>query len=51
MLVCYDFHFGISNEEKDLMFAIGLILFSIETKFVSTPISLEHHVSLIHQQV
>ncbi len=21
VLVCYDFHFGISNEEEDLMFA------------------------------
>jgi len=30
MLVCYDFHFGISDKEKDLMFATKPRLFSIE---------------------
>jgi hypothetical protein len=28
MLVCYDFHFGISNKEEDLMFVIKLKLLS-----------------------
>jgi hypothetical protein len=27
--LCYDFHFGISNGEEDIMFAIELDLFSI----------------------
>jgi hypothetical protein len=31
VLVCYDFHFGISDKEKDLMFATYLGLFSIGT--------------------
>jgi hypothetical protein len=31
MLICYDFHFGIFDEEEDLMFAIELGLFSIGT--------------------
>jgi hypothetical protein len=29
VLVCYDFHSGISNDEKDVMFATELDLFSI----------------------
>jgi hypothetical protein len=29
MLVCYDFHFGISNKEEDLIFVIKLGIFSI----------------------
>jgi len=29
VLVCYDFHFGILNEKKDVMFATKLNLFSI----------------------
>jgi len=31
VLVCYDFHFGISNDKKDVMFAIELDMFSIGT--------------------
>jgi hypothetical protein len=29
VLMCYDFHFGISNEKEDVMFATKLSLFSI----------------------
>ncbi len=36
VLVCYDFHFGIFNEEEDLMFVIELIIFSIGTIVVPT---------------
>jgi hypothetical protein len=31
ILVCYDFHFRISNDEDDVMFTIELDLFSIRT--------------------
>ncbi len=34
--VCYGFHFGISNEEEDFMFATKLGLFSIGTIIVLT---------------
>ncbi len=44
VLICYDFHHGISNEKEDVMFAtkldlfsIGTILVPIHTKLVSTP--------------
>jgi hypothetical protein len=44
VLICYDFHHGISNEEEDVMFATKLDLFSIRTivvpihtKLVSIP--------------
>jgi len=36
ILICYDFHFEIFDEEKDLMFAIELRLFSIGTIVVLT---------------
>jgi hypothetical protein len=36
LLVCYDFQFGISNKEEDLMFATKLGLFSIGTIVVLT---------------
>jgi hypothetical protein len=39
-VVCYDFHYGISNEEEDLMFATKLDLFSIGTIEVSIHIEL-----------
>jgi hypothetical protein len=38
--MCYDFHFGISDEEKDVMFTIELNLFSIRTIIVPTHIEL-----------
>ncbi len=47
VLVCYDFHFGISDEEKDLMFAIYSKLFSIGTIVVPTLVKLEQLVNLI----
>jgi hypothetical protein len=31
ILVCYDFYFGILDEEEDMMFATRLNLFSIKT--------------------
>ncbi len=44
VLICYDFHYGTSNEEGDVMFTTKLDLFSIRTivvpihtKLVSTP--------------
>jgi hypothetical protein len=36
VLVCYNFHFGISNEKEDMMFATKLDLFSIGTIVVPT---------------
>ncbi len=36
MLVCYDFHYGISDEEKDLMFVTRLRFFSIGTVAIPT---------------
>jgi hypothetical protein len=36
VLVCYDFHYGIYDKEKDLMFAIEPWLFSIGTKVIFT---------------
>jgi hypothetical protein len=36
ILVCYNFHFGISNEEEDVMFTTKLDLFSIGTIAVPT---------------
>jgi hypothetical protein len=47
VLVCYDFHFGISNEEEDLMFVIELGLLSIGSIVVPTLVKLEQHVNLI----
>ncbi len=47
MLVCYDFHCGISNEKKDLMFATEPRLPSIGTIVVLILIRLEQHVNLI----
>jgi hypothetical protein len=38
MLVCYDFHYGIFDEEEDLTFATELGLFSIGTIVVPTSI-------------
>ncbi len=40
VLVCYDFHFRISNEEEDVMFAIELDMFSITTMAIPTHIEL-----------
>jgi hypothetical protein len=37
VLVCYDFHFGIFDEEEDVMFAIKLDL-SIRTRAIPTPL-------------
>jgi hypothetical protein len=36
VLVCYDFHYGISNEKEDVMFAIKSDMFSIGTIVVVT---------------
>jgi hypothetical protein len=47
MLVCYAFHFGIFDEEENLMFATKLGLFSIGTIVVLIPTRLEQHVNLI----
>jgi hypothetical protein len=47
VLVCYDFHFIISNKEEDLMFATKLGLFSIETIVVPTSVWLYQLVKLI----
>jgi hypothetical protein len=38
VLVCYDFHFGISNKEEDLMFTIEVGLFSIGTIAILTSV-------------
>ncbi len=46
VLVCYDFHFGISDEEEGLMFATELGLFSIGTIVVLTSIWWYQHVQL-----
>jgi hypothetical protein len=35
VLICYDFHSGIFNDEEDVMFAIELDLFSIGTITIS----------------
>jgi hypothetical protein len=47
ILICYDFHFGIFDEEEDLMFATKLGLFSIGTIIVPTLILLDQLVKLI----
>jgi hypothetical protein len=47
VLVCYDFHFGIFDEEKDLMFVIKVGLFSIGTIVVPTPVRLKQPINLI----
>ncbi len=47
MLLYYDFHSEIYDEEEDLKFTIKLKLFSIGTIVVLTPIMLEQHVNLI----
>jgi hypothetical protein len=39
VLVCYDFHFGISNEKEDVMFATKLNLFSIGNIAILTHIN------------
>jgi hypothetical protein len=44
MLVCYDFHYGIFDEKRDLMFAIEPKLFSIGTIILPKPIRLEYAV-------
>jgi hypothetical protein len=46
VLVCYDFHFRISNEEEDVMFAIELDLFSIGT--ITIPTHIEHVPKLVY---
>jgi len=47
VLVCYDFHSGISIEEKYMMFAIQPRLFSIETIVLLTPVTLKQLVSFV----
>jgi hypothetical protein len=47
ILVCYDFHFGIFDEEKDLMFDIELGVFSIGTIVVPTSVWSNRLVKLI----
>ncbi len=47
VLICYDFHSRISNEEKNLMFVIEPWLFSIETIFVPTLVRLEQPISYV----
>ncbi len=47
MFVCYAFHFGIFDEEKDLTFARKPWLFSIGTIVVLILARLEQHVNLI----
>jgi hypothetical protein len=47
MLICYDFHFGISGEEKDMMFTTKLRLFSIGAIVVLILVKLKQHVKLI----
>jgi hypothetical protein len=49
--VNYDFHYGISNKEDDLMFAIELRLFSIGTIVVLTSIWSDQPIKLITQHV
>jgi hypothetical protein len=51
-LVCYDFHFGISNEEEDLMFAKEPRLFSIGIIVVLTLVGVDQvikHVELVFE--
>ncbi len=45
VLVCYDFHFGISDEKKDVMFAIELDLISIGT------ITIPNHTKHVHTSI
>jgi len=47
ILVCYDFHYGIFNEEEDLMFATNPRLFSIGTIAILTSLWLDQLVKLI----
>ncbi len=47
MLVCYEFHSRISNEEEDLMFVIEPWMFLVGTIFVPKLVKLEQHVNLI----
>jgi hypothetical protein len=47
VLVCYDFHYGISNEKEDLMFATEPRLFSIKTIAILTSLWLDQPIKLI----
>jgi hypothetical protein len=47
VLVCYDFHSGISTKEEDMMFVRKPRLFSIETVVAFTPVRLEELVNLV----
>jgi hypothetical protein len=47
VLVCYDFHFEIFDEEKDLMFATYLKVFSIGTIAISILAKLKQPIDLI----
>jgi hypothetical protein len=47
VLVCYDFHSGISDEEEDLMFAKKPRLFSIGTIVVPTLVWSDQPIKLI----
>ncbi len=47
VLICYDFLYGISNEEEDLMFAIEPRLYSIGTIVIPTSLWLNQLVKLI----
>jgi hypothetical protein len=42
VLICYDFHLGIYDERKDLMFATKLGLFLIGTIVVTTLVKLKN---------
>ncbi len=47
VLICCDFHYGISNDEEDVMFAIELNMFSIGT--ITIPIHIKHvHKLVLH---
>jgi hypothetical protein len=47
VLVCYDFRFGISNEQEDLMFFIEQRLFSIKTIAIPTIVKLKQPINFI----
>ncbi len=49
VLVCYDFHFGISDDKKDVMFATKLDLFSIGP--IAVPTHTKHVPHPPHKQI
>jgi hypothetical protein len=51
VLICCDFHFRISDEEEDVMFAIELDMFSIGTKKILShiePVSKPIHIPYLN---